>query len=169
MRDTCSKLWMWSTPDASNTRKYWIPRPERFSRSRAVPSYWTVRKRPTGIIESSIGIALVPRTSAINRGSCGGSGSTMVVRCMKAGGRRIHWFTWGWCLGGTWSHKPIRGWRMKVETLGWSLKGLLPSFWISLYLWFSWLSPPQVFGVLNIFRHRGPKLQDIPGFSLAMD
>ena len=64
-----------STPEAICAINEWIPRSKRFSGVRAVPSSRTVRKRTARIVESSTGIAPVPRASSANGGGRGGVGA----------------------------------------------------------------------------------------------
>ena len=133
---TCSSPGMDSTPDASCTRKGWIPRPKRLSNERAAPSSRTVQKRAARIMESLAGIAPVPRSSATDRGGCRGGGSTVVGRRAKAGGRRRHWVH----ESDAWVERrfrdPSRGERTRVETLEWRIKALIPCFRISSCFWF---------------------------------
>ena len=157
MKATSSRPGMCSAPDVSCSSEEWIPRPEHLSGVRAVLSSRNTRKRPTMIAESLLVIDPVPRASTTNWGSQGGSGSTMVVQRAKDGVWRSHRGPQGWCLGGTQFIEPIWGERMKMITLGWRLKALLPHLLLSTYFWFPWLSPPPVFDSMTVFHQRGTK------------
>ena len=52
---------------------------------------------------------------------------------------------------------PSQGKRMKLGTLGWCLKALLPCFLLPQYFWFPRISPLPIFDGLTIFRQTETK------------